>query len=312
MSTDYKGKIMYSMTQAKFNELREANGGKLPAQYANSYVYTDAEDVNLSCLRPVLLWENDSPTLSFPQRTIEDIIPNNCDYFEIGYRYDTTNNFQKSDLIKADAGVRGLLSFVNTPNIMLARALTINSKTSISFSASYRGNGSSESMDNTTIVPLYVIGYTKEPAMIYTGAELFGSDTVEIKDGVISANKQIKLLWENLDPTQSISSGTISLNSSDYDFLIFLCYNATWDLSETIIGVATKGKEAKIHRVDTNGYYNTNGDSVYQTDRYLKYVNDTTYTIEKCNSRVWLSQSSSVNGTANDRNIPYKVLGVKL
>lgn len=191
MSTDYKGKIMYSMTQAKFNELREANGGKLPAQYANSYVYTDAEDVNLSCLRPVLLWENDSPTLSFPQRTIEDIIPNNCDYFEIGYRYDTTNNFQKSDLIKADAGVRGLLSFVNTPNIMLARALTINSKTSISFSASYRGTGSSESVDNTTIIPLYVIGYTKEPAMIYTGAELHDGNGISIKDGVISSSPSI-------------------------------------------------------------------------------------------------------------------------
>lgn len=141
---------------------------------------------NLHCLRPVLLWENDSPALSFPQRTIEDITPNNCDYFEIGYRYDTTNNFQKSDLIKADAGVRGLLSFVNTPNIMFARALTINSKTSISFSASYRGNGSSESMDNTTIIPLYVIGYTKEPAMIYTGAELHEGNGIKIENGVIS------------------------------------------------------------------------------------------------------------------------------
>lgn len=131
-------------------------------------------------------------------------------------------------------------------------------------------------------------------------------------DGVVSAIKQIKLLWETTDPTQSISSGTINLNSSDYDFLIFLCYNATWDLSETIIGIATKGKEAKIHRVDTNGYYNTSGDNIYQTDRYLTYVNDITYTIGQCNTRVWLSQSSSVNGTASDRSIPYKVLGVKL
>lgn len=163
---------------------------------------------NLRCLRPVLLWENDSPALSFPQRTIEDITPNNCDYFEIGYRYDTSNNFQKSDLIKADAGVRGLLSFVNTPNIMFARALTINSKTSISFSASYRGNGSSESMDNTTIIPLYVIGYTKEPAMIYTGKELFAGNGINIEDGVISQSIIPKPYWHSGPGTGTSYTGT--------------------------------------------------------------------------------------------------------
>ena len=119
-------------------------------------------------------------------------------------------------------------------------------------------------------------------------------------------------LWENTSPNSSMGETTVDLSSSDYDYLIFLGYNATWDIDETIIQIIPKGKNARFHRVDTTGYYNNANDSIYEINRQFTYVNNTRYTIGNCNTAFWRSNSQRITATANDRGIPYIILGVKL
>ena len=45
-------------------------------------------------------------------------------------------------------------------------------------------------------------------------------DGINIENGVISANKQIKLLWTNPSPTSGFSAQTINLSNGDYDLLL--------------------------------------------------------------------------------------------
>ena len=107
-----------------------------------------------------MLWEASASeqTSNFGawSRTLKD---NDCDVFEIGYRYNTSYNFVKSVFVPAIAGQRTLLDFVNTPVMLFVRAVTIDSKTQISFASSYFGNTAGESADNSTIIPIFVRGW---------------------------------------------------------------------------------------------------------------------------------------------------------
>ena len=136
-------------------------------------------------------------------------------------------------------------------------------------------------------------------------------DNISNLDCLRSANKQIKLLWENLNPTANYASGTISLNSSDYDFLIFVTLGYKDNRRDPVF--ARKGESVRAFWIDNTGYYNTSGDSILRVYRDISYVNDTTYTVNGCQARNWMSQSSAANRTGfNDVLIPQYVLGVKL
>lgn len=157
---------------------------------AGEFVITPDEDENLSQMRTMVLWTNSNPTSSFAQTTIT-VEDGNYEFFEIGYRYDTSNDFQKSDLIKTTVGTRALLSFTNTPNIIYARAATVVAKNQIQFVSSYQGSGTSESANNNTIIPLYIIGYIKQPAMIYTGAELHEGNGITLDNGTVAVTDKV-------------------------------------------------------------------------------------------------------------------------
>lgn len=188
MSTDYKGKIMYSMTQAKFNELREANGGKLPAQYANSYVYTDAEDVNLSQMRTEVLWTNPNPTASFSAQTVTFENNETFDYFLIISRYNINVNSYVSHFGEVGKGIHitDVRAKSGSHFAMYERSAT-TTQTSVTFSdADEQYTDGSFVVSNITLVPYQIIGLKKTPAMIYTGAELYEGDGIKIENGVIS------------------------------------------------------------------------------------------------------------------------------
>ena len=122
----------------------------------------------------------------------------------------------------------------------------------------------------------------------------------------------IKLLWQNSNPNNNISTGTINLTSSDYDYLIFVTdkYRGTGYIDTTMVN---KGRSLKPQYMTNTGYYNNQGDSIFQVYRNITYVNDTTYTIDGCQARNWLSSSQAYNRTGfNDAIIPLFVLGVKL
>lgn len=228
MSTDYKGKIMYSMTQAKFNELREANGGKLPAQYANSYVYTDAEDVNLSQMRTKILWTNPNPNSSFAS---QNIVLSSGDYAYLLLFYKTSydSNAVISKIFPKGYGTALDISEVFTGDyvsVNRCRVITRNSDTSLTIgncqTGVLRNGGGTERYltDNAMLVPIQIIGLYKQPSMIYTGAELHEGNGISIEDGVISSNVKD---WVNFTNAFDLSIGTSDVQNdisgliTDYD-----------------------------------------------------------------------------------------------
>lgn len=194
MSTDYKGKIMYSMTQAKFNELREANGGKLPAQYANSYVYTDAEDVNLSQIRTKLLWTNPNPLNEFaPQTLTLDLT--DYDYVMIYATLDNALKYNSRTKVTSMAKVGSTKNLIfgarTAEHIRGLRDYDVT-ETGISFGTpNLIHNNGTTGLNNTWCTPIEIYGIYKSPAMIYTGAELHEGNGVSIKDGVVSADHPV-------------------------------------------------------------------------------------------------------------------------
>lgn len=162
---------------------------------------------NLDCVRTKVLWTNPNPTASFANTSI-DLKENNCDFFEIRYRYNTTYDFTDSVTIPVIIGKRALLSMVNTPVMLFVRAMTVTSQTKLTFASSYYGNTAGESIDNSTIIPVEVIGITKQPAMIYTGKELFAGNGISVEDGVISA--KIETIYDKHSNDSSINKGYTS------------------------------------------------------------------------------------------------------
>lgn len=143
--------------------------------------------------------------------------------------------------------------------------------------------------------------------------EILEDGTIRKVAGSGGSGVSIKKLWENSNPSANISTGTINLSSSDYDFLIFEVASASYNLGKRQTLIAKKGESLQPTFMDNEGYYNTSGDSIFRTYRNITYNNDTTYNIGQTQARNWLSQNSAVNRTGfNDCVIPLFVFGVKL
>lgn len=164
----------------------------------------------------------------------------------------------------------------------------------------------------------------KTPIVSPTATELVGIDDnnsqvglsigggLSLENGTIK-NNAIKLLWQNPNPTstRAFSPQTITLNSSDYDFLVVVFtdeYPGSNNYHSTII---PKGQKGYLELNNNRGYYNTNGDSIVWQRRTITYVSDTEYTIGECNLTRWLSQTSAINSVYNNGNKPMKIWGVK-
>lgn len=116
---------------------------------------------------------------------------------------------------------------------------------------------------------------------------------VELPDtsGVINA-EFMKLLWENPNTTQAFASQTITLNSADYDLLLWLY--AESNSARAYLSVMTaKGKGAIMCEADT----------AYNYFRSATYVSDTSYSI---------SVGYKNQTTDNSMMIPVVVYGIKL
>lgn len=147
-------------------------------------------------------------------------------------------------------------------------------------------------------------GILKTPAMIYTGAELYEGNGISIKDGVISASN-IKVLWENPNTNIDFHSQTITLKSSDYDFLL-------------VIYAAGKGGEI----IYENSVISQKGNAASLTDiaalssspfvrvgyRDCVYVSDISYSFG--DAVFGLASSSYL--TLNSKIIPKIIYGIKV
>lgn len=206
MAIDYKGKMFYSMSQAKFNELRATNGGKLPSEYANSYIMTDAEDVNLSQLRTELVYDMNSANPEKNWGYTSGIQGGNTaiggkDFSKYTFLIITARQGNASMTSIMDLTV--LNTFSNTYNSGALGCevqdtdyckFTVNAdKTEFTCNRiGYRTtSGSSVDMVHENAVCMKIVGVIKIPAMIYTGKELYEGNDISIEDGVVSVKRNI-------------------------------------------------------------------------------------------------------------------------
>ncbi len=113
----------------------------------------------------------------------------------------------------------------------------------------------------------------------------------------------MKKLWENPAPTASFASQTITLNSADYDYLLWIYTNGSifsviQQQSEIIIKGANVGMTYPITTSDTTlGIYN----------RSAVRNSDTSYTVNDC----YIQSSGSTRTVNNSLLIPIAVYGIK-
>ena len=288
MPTDYKGKIIHNMSQTKFNELLESNGGKLPAEFANSIVHTRAEDVNLSQLRTKVLWTNPNPNIAFEAHNIT-LSDGNYEYLEVILRATTRINRQYSVKIKKGSGAN-LLTYYSVDwspyNYDQFRTADYISDTEYSISENYRRSTdkSDIGVSNDQNIPIEIIGYYKTPAMIYTGAELHEGYGVSIENGVISAKSLIKLnaeaRWSSAQSTTEILTlKSYTINKTYNDSALHINY--TCPISNNSNGYGSF-LAVKIDGVEKGPRVLSNFSGFFTLNHLVQDIDSGNHTIEFC------------------------------
>lgn len=114
-------------------------------------------------------------------------------------------------------------------------------------------------------------------------------------DGGIDATLFTKL-WENDSPSSSFAAQNITLNSSDYDFLLWLYY-ANTDNTISSTAICEKGTNANL-----TSYFATS--SIPARTRVANFTDNTHYAIAD-------NYTGTGSTTSNTYNIPYQVYGLK-
>lgn len=130
-----------------------------------------------------------------------------------------------------------------------------------------------------------------------------------LKDGTIvhKAGKNIgnldclrtKILWTNPNPTSSFASQTITLNSSDYDYII-LIYNRGSNIIE-------KGKSITLN-YEALGWTSSQNDTIRLISRSFTYIDDVTYSVSQADGKYW-NNGIKLSQSENNELIPYKIIG---
>lgn len=115
--------------------------------------------------------------------------------------------------------------------------------------------------------------------------------------GVINA-EYMTLLWENPNISQAFPAQTITLNSADYDFLLWVHYSPTQIISE----ISSKGYSTFLNYSKTN----TNT-TVAIIQRGITRNSDTSFTVDDC----YVQASGSNRSSNNSYCIPVAVYGIK-
>lgn len=147
----------------------------------------------------------------------------------------------------------------------------------------FRRIESSEDINNLPVVDGQII-YTKDGKQYID----YETDRVCFGNSLLSGS----ILWENEDTSQEFTTQDITLNSSNYDFIIWIFLDST--TTETIFNCLTiKGINAGLVMLPS-----------LSIKRTITYNNDLSYNIGQC-----ISGGSSVYPT---RLIPKYAIGIKL
>lgn len=187
-TNDVNLQVINSMTQQKMNSLKNSEG-KIP-ELANQIIMTDDEDVNLSQFRTKVLWTNPNPSSSFGAQTIT-LSSDDYDYLVLIPTHNIANGI-KAPLCVMPKGYGARLCSVDASSnstyrpMVMARDVTSVSNTQLSVSVCRYNYGTTYTEErNDLLVPYQIIGLYKQPAMIYTGAELHEGNGIKIENGII-------------------------------------------------------------------------------------------------------------------------------
>ena len=206
-TNDFNLQVINSMTQAQMQSLKDSDG-KIPS-LANQLIITDEEDVNLSQFRAEVVYDMSSsePTKNWGYRSGiqgSSVITKDLTKYKMlliyyqSYFADSLNTGGNANCLILDLerktnnySIAGneISYFVNDKPNSTARfsfqARYGHLNKDLSFLFGYQANAQTDSQ----YFVYKIEGIIKEPAMIYTGAELYEGDGVSIKDGVISASQ---------------------------------------------------------------------------------------------------------------------------
>ena len=157
--------------------------------------------------------------------------------------------------------------------------------------------------ENGQFKPIYVKALDSMPV----GTEVdFDGQVADIPTGweqVEGNNIIVRTLWTNTNPNQAFEPQTITLNSGDYDYLIWF-YKLAWT-SNIITGsvICSKGDNIQLQSVNA---YESNGMNLMK--RLATYVDNTHYSIE---DGIIADLTNHRNTNGKEYNIPLKVVGIK-
>ena len=233
MPTDYKGKIIHNMSQTKFNELLESNGGKLPAEFANSIVHTRAEDVNFSQLRTELVYDmnSDDPeknwgyntglngtyTKNIPTKFKTLIFYFRCFYSSFSHNGATCGVLELD--MSNDEAITGVqVPYYSGGGLKNTQGFALNvayRKSDNTLKIHFAWNDALAT--SLTDYRVYKIeGVLKTPALVYTGAELHDGNGISVKDGVVG-----------IVPAQAPSLNTTKVGQNDTVVEYYVSSDAT-------------------------------------------------------------------------------------
>lgn len=286
-TNDVNLQVINSMTQDKMNSLKDADG-KIPS-LANQIIMTDEEDANSSCLRTEVIYDRLDPNKNLNK---PDGIMGNVNvvidlskyaYIEVVpeiYNRASLNTGGWSGMYKLDLTTKKPSDSWNIAGYSSAYADDAQSsdinKVTWNFSLFYQASsktfkwliefGGTSYNQNSECFISKIYGVLKEPAMIYTGAELFEGNGIKIENGVISSVQTVEALLSVSNPSSNTTK-TIS-NISPYKTLVLLAHqtsNAYFGMSipVPVFKMLTGGSERIVLSTDSKYFV------VY-------YVNDTT------------------------------------
>lgn len=153
-------------------------------------------------------------------------------------------------------------------------------------------------------------------SVVNTNANLQGDlanlDTTE-KSSIVGAVNEIKnkivkktLLWTNPSPNNKFGPQSITLSSSDYDFLEIYYYDWGFDSAAWKDVKCVKTLKGYNTVLETLISYNS---QAYVATRRIRYVNDTSLQVDNCYSLIQENTFSSI--TSNAWCIPLEIYGYK-
>lgn len=231
------------LTQEEYDALGEE-------KETNNTLYMIKDGIPSVLNNSILLWENPDPTVEFPAQEIT-LASNDYDILEVFYLYANNSNIINSCRLKK--GSSGRLFTIASIGNTYYRGITYSSPLSYQSGNGYKSaSGSSDTLDNSILIPLYIYGYKISGKYPSRNPNRF------IKTMVVTlpANKKTIVLF-NLDGSESCGGFTkdtitkISAMTVPNDE-----YPET--LSMVLVVIRNNGDVAMLNGVDTPNSYTVN------------------------------------------------------